>query len=148
MANIVYTKGLAEWLDPTTGPGVGDWEWILERSTSTYSPSKSDQSLLDQGGWVEISVASYARKDIASPTFTPVYADEVAKVDIEDVAFGNLEAGQTVKAAVLARNDAGNYVPVLRVDTDVGGLLPRDLGGGAFTLQINVSGLFTVGQSA
>ena len=147
MANIVYNKGLAQWLDPATGPGVGDWEWILERSTSTYSPNKDDESLLDKAGWVEISVASYAKTDLANPTFAAVHASDLAKVDCDDVAFGNLEAGQTVKAAILARNDSGNYVPVLRIDTDSGGLLPRALGGGAFTLQLNTSGLLTVAQA-
>lgn len=147
MANIAYNLGLAKWLDPATGPGVGDWEWILERSTSTYSPDKDDDSLLDQAGWVEIDVASYARVDLASTTFAAVDASDVAKVDCADVSFGSLEAGQTVKSAILALNDAGNYVPFLRIDTDSGGLLPRDLGGGAFTLQINTDGLFTVGQA-
>lgn len=147
MANIVYNKGLAQWLDPATGPGVGDWEWILERSTSTYTPNKDDDSLLNQSGWVEITVATYARTNLAGTTFADVDASDLAKVDCSDVAFGNLEAGQTVKAAILARNDAGNYVPVLRIDTDSGALLPRALGGGAFTLQINASGLLTVAQA-
>lgn len=150
MANIVYNKGLAEWMDPATGPGVGDWEWILEDSTSTYSPDKDDDSLLDQTGWVEIddgTITSYARQDIANPSFADVDGSDVAKVDIDDVAFGALEAGATVKSAILARNDAGNYVPFLRIDTDSGGLLPRALGGGDFTLQINTSGLFTIGQA-
>lgn len=147
MANIVYNRGHAEWLDPATGPGVGDWEWILERSTSTYSPDKDDDSLLDQAGWVEISVASYTRQNIANPAWAPDDTSDLATVDIDDVAFGSLEAGQTVKSAILARNDAGNYVPCLRIDTDDSGLLPRALGGGAFTLQINASGLLTYGQS-
>jgi hypothetical protein len=147
MANSVYNKGLAEWLDPATAPGVGDWEWILERSTSTYTPDKDDESLLDKTGWVEISVASYARVNLASPTFAAVHASDLAKVDCADVSFGSLEAGQTVLSAILARNDAGNYVPFLRIDTDSGSLLPRALGGGAFTLQINASGLLTVAQS-
>lgn len=147
MANLVYNKGLAEWLDPATGPGVGDWEWILERSTSTYTPNKDDESLLDKAGWVEITVATYARQDIANESFAAVHASDLAKVDIDDVAFGNLEAGQTVLSAILARNDGGNYVPALRIDTDSGGLLPRALGGGAFTLQINASGLLTFAQA-
>lgn len=148
MANIVYNKGLAEWLAPATGPGVGDWEVILERSTSTYSPDKDDESLLDKTGWVEVSVATYARQDIANPSFAAVHASDLAKVDIDDVAFGSLEAGQTVKSVILARNNGGNYVPFLRLDTDSGSLLPRALGGGAFTVQINASGLLTFAQSA
>jgi len=147
VANIVFNKGLAEWLDPATGPGVGDWEVILERSTSSYSPDKDDESLLDKGGWVEITVATYARADIANESFAAVHASDLAKVDIDDVAFGSLEAGQTVKSIIVARNDAGNYVPFLRIDTDDGALLPRALGGGAFTVQINASGLLTFAQA-
>lgn len=145
--NIIYNKGLAEWTDPATGPGVGDWEVILERSTSTYSPDKDDESLLDQTGWAEISVASYARQDIAGFASAAVHASDKAKHDINDVAFGSLEAGQTVKSIILARNDGGNYVPFERVDTDDGGLLPRALGGGAFTVQINADGLVTFAQA-
>lgn len=148
MANIVYNKGLAQWTDPATGPGVGDWEWLLERSTSTYSPDKDDESLLDKAGWVELSVASYVRTDLAGFSSAAVHASDLAKHDVNDVAFGTLEAGQTVKSAILARNDAGNYVPALRVDTDSGALLPRALGGGTFTLQINASGLLTFAQQA
>lgn len=147
MANIIYNKGAAEWFAPATGPGVGDWEVILERSTSTYSPNKDDESLLDKTGWVEITVAAYARQDIASFTSAAVHASDLAKHDIADVSFGNLEAGETVKAVIIARNDAGNYVPFIRIDTDSGGLLPRALGGGAFTVQINASGLLTIAQS-
>ena len=147
MANIVYNKGLAEWLDPATAPGVGDWEVLLERSTSSYAPNKDDESLLDKAGWVEVSVASYVRQNIAGPTFAAVHASDLVKVDINDVAFGSLEAGQTVLSIIVARNDAGNYVPFLRIDTDSGALLPRALGGGAFTVQINTSGLLTVAQA-
>jgi len=147
MANIVYNKGLAQWTDPATGPGVGDWEVILERSTSTYAPDKDDDSLLDQAGWVEIDVATYARQDLANFASAAVDGSDLAKHDVDDVAFGNLEAGQTVKSVIVARNDGGNYVPFLRIDTDSGGLLPRALGGGAFTVQINASGLLTFAQS-
>ena len=147
MANIVYNQGHAEWLDPATAPGVGDWEVLLERSTSTYSPDKDDTSLLDKSGWVEISVFTYVRQNVAGPTWTAVHASDLVKVDINDVAFGNLEAGQTVLSIIVARNDAGNYVPFLRLDTDSGSLLPRALGGGAFTVQINASGLLTLAQA-
>ena len=147
MANIIYNKGLAEWTDPATGPGVGDWEVLLERSTSTYAPNKDDESLLDKEGWVEITVATYARQDIGGFTSAAVHASDLAKHDISDVAFGNLETGQTVKSMILARNDAGNYVPFERVDTDDSALLPRALGGGAFTVQVHANGLITFAQS-
>jgi hypothetical protein len=148
MANIIYNKGLAEWLDPATGPGVGDWEVLLERSTSTYTPDKDDETLLNKAGWAEISVATYSRQNLAGFSAAAVHASDLVKVDVADVDFGNLETGQTVKSVIIARNDAGNYVPFMRIDTDSGSLLPRELGGGAFTIQINASGLFTVAQAA
>jgi hypothetical protein len=63
------------------------------------------------------------------------------------VEFGSLEAGQTVKAIIIYRDDAGNGVPLLYLDTDAGSLLPRALGGGAFTVTINASGLLTIAQA-
>lgn len=147
MANIVYQAGLKELFEAATTIAAGTWEAILERSTSTYSPDKDDDSLLDKAGWVEISVASYAREAITGEAVSVVDASDAVKIDVADIDFGTLEAGQTVKAVIIARNDAGNYVPLLRIDTDSGGLLPRALGGGNFSITINASGLFTVAQA-
>ena len=151
MANIMYNKGAAEWMDPATAPGVGTWEWILERGDavggSTYVPDKDHETLLNQAGWVEVSVAAYERKNLASTTWAAVHASDLVKIDCANVDFGTLEAGQTVKSVILARNDMGNYVPFLRIDTDEGGLLPRALGGGNFQVTINASGLLTLAQA-
>lgn len=147
MPNIIYNLGAAQWTDPATGPGVGTWEVLLERSTSTYAPDKDDTTLLNQGGWVEISVATYARQAIASFASTAVHASDLVKHAIANIEFGALEAGQEVKSVILARNDGGNYVPFIRVDTDAGGLLPRDLGGGNFNVNIHADGLLTFGQA-
>lgn len=147
MSNIIYNLGLAELLQAASAIDAGDWECLLERSTSTYAPDKGDDSLLDQTGWVEVSVTSYARQDVASISVTADDANDRAVIDVGDVSFGSLEAGQTVKAIIIARNDAGNYVPLLRIDTDDGGLLPRALGGGVFTAQISADGLVYFAQT-
>jgi hypothetical protein len=146
VANIIYNAGLRDLLVAAKTFDAGTYKCALERSTSTYTPNKDDDSLLDQAGLVLITVASYSVKTIATPTITAVDASDLVKIDCDDVAFGNLEAGQTVKAILIYRDDGGNGVPLLRIDTDSGSLLPRALGGGAFTISINASGLLTLAQ--
>lgn len=147
MANIVYQAGLVDLLTTAKTWGAGTWKVLLERSTSTYTPDKDHDSILDQTGLIEISVATYVRQTIASPTVTTVDASDKIMIDCADIAFGNLEAGQTVKGVIVYRDDGSNGVPLLRIDTDTGGLLPRALGGGAFTINLNVGGLLTIAQS-
>lgn len=148
MANIIYNAGLRDLLlNGKTFNAGGSYKMALERSTSTYTPNKDDDSILNASGIVWISVASYAIQAIPSPTVAEVDASDLVKVDCDDVAFGNLEAGQTVKAIIVYRDDGANGVPLLRIDTDSGSLLPRALGGGAFTISINASGLLTLAQA-
>lgn len=147
MANILYNAGLADLLTTVKAWGAGTYKCALERSTSTYLPDKDDDSLLNQAGLVLITVASYATQTITCIAAVAVDASDLVKLDCNDIAFGNLEAGQTVKAILIYRDDGLNGVPVLRIDTDSGGLLPRALGGGAFTVTINASGLLTFAQA-
>jgi hypothetical protein len=147
MANIVYQSGVVDLLTTAKTWGAGTWKVLLERSTSTYTPSKDDNSLLDQSGFVELSVASYARLTTASPTVAVDDANDRVLIGCNTFSFGNLEAGQTVKAVIIYRDDGSNGVPLLRVDTDAGGLLPRALGGGAFTVTLNAAGLISLAQA-
>ena len=84
---------------------------------------------------------------LASITVTADDDSDLVKIDCGDVAFGTLETGQTVKSVIVARDDGSNYVPLLRFDTDDTGLLPRALGGGAFAVHINTSGLLRFAQA-
>ena len=147
MANIIYNAGLRDLLKGATAIDTGTYKCLLERDTSTYSPDKDDDSLLDQPGFVEISVASYARQILSSITVTADDVNDQAVIDCGDINFGTLEAGQTVKSVIVARDDGLNYVPLLRIDTDSGGLLPRALGGGNFTVQISSNGLIILSQA-
>ena len=150
MANIVYQAGLRELLIAATDFATGDWEMLLESSTSTYAPNKDDDSLLDKAGWDEIDVVltpSYVRQNLAGKVVSVVDGSDRVMIDCNNVAFGNLEAGATVKAVHIARNDGGNYVPFMRIDTDAGGLLPRALGGGAFSVHIHADGLAHIAQA-
>jgi len=49
-----------------------------------------------------------------------------------------------VKSLIIYRDDAGNGIPLMRIDADAGGLLPRALGGAAFTITLNAVGLATI----
>lgn len=149
MANIIYNAGLRDLLVNTKTIDTATYKVLLERSTSTYSPNKDDDTIGGMTGLVEISVASYARVTITTPTITEVDGSDLVKLDFDDVAFGSLEAGQTVLSAIVYRHVGadGSNVPLARIDTDSGGLLPRALGGGAFTLQIHASGFITFAQA-
>ena len=149
MANIIFNAGLRDLLKTTKTFDAGTYKALLVRSTSTYTPNKDDDTISGLTGLVEISVASYARQTITTPTIAEVDASDLVKVDCDDVAFGSLESGQTVKAIIVYRfvtNDTDS-IPLLYIDTDSGSLLPRALGGGAFTVQINASGLLTFAQA-
>lgn len=149
MANIIYQAGLADLLSNGKTIDAGTYKVLLERSTSTYSPNKDDDTISGLSGLVECSVTSYARQTIGSPTITKDDTGDKVVIDCADVSFGTLEAGQTVKAAIVFRhvtNDSDS-VPLLYIDTDVNSLLPRALGGGAFTLQISANGLITFAQA-
>ena len=123
---------------------------LLERSTSTYTPNADHNFVSELTGLVEISVASYARQTAASPTAVEDDANDWCKMDANDIAFGNLEAGQTVKALIfyiqIGGSDAtpADDILLCRYDVDSGGALPANLGGGAFTVQFNVNGLMTL----
>jgi len=149
MANILYQAGVVDLLTNTKTFDTATWKVRLERSTSTYTPDKDHDTVLDFTGWVEVSVASYAHETITTPTISAVDGSDLVKIDCADADFGNLEAGQTVKAVLVVRYVDGGTgdVPLLYIDTDSGGLLPRALGGGNFTVQINASGLITIAQA-
>jgi hypothetical protein len=83
---------------------------LLERSTSTYTPN-IDHDFLDDftgGSGVEITVASYARQSLASKAIAYDSTKNQVEYDAADVAFGNLESGQTVKSIIVYRQIGGD----------------------------------------
>lgn len=87
--------------------------WMLLRSTSTYNFNPDDDFVGDlfTNGAVEISVPSYARQAAAGNAVTLDDANNRSIFSENTVAFGALEAGQTVKAFVLYEfitNDAAS----------------------------------------
>jgi hypothetical protein len=153
MANIIYNAGLRDLLKGAKAFDTATYKALLEDSTSTYAPNKDDDNIGAFSGFVELPVANvptYARQTIGSPTIVEVDASDLVKISCGNIVFGNLEAGKTVRSIIIYQHQAGgdgNCVPLIRIDTDSGGLLPRALGGGAFTIDINASGLVTVAQS-
>ena len=147
MPNIIYTPGLRDLLTHQRTFDEAEYVALLERDTSTYSPSKSHETLLNQEGWQEISVASYSREVIGNVAITADTVNDRVVLDCGNVDFGSLEAGQTAKSVIVARNDGGNLGPLLRIDDDAGDLLPRALGGGNFSVHINATGLITFAQA-
>ena len=149
MANILYNQGIKDLLTGATAIDTATYKALLERSTSTYTPNKDDDNIGAMTGLVEVSVASYARVTITTPTLTVQDGSDNVKIDFDDVNFGTLEAAQTVKSVIVYRHVGadGVNIPLARIDTDSGSLLPRALGGGNFTIQINASGFATAAQA-
>lgn len=148
MANTIYNSFLDALNDSI------DWSTAvirvaLERSTSTYSVDPDHDFVSDLSGFVEITVASYARVTVAG-TKTKDDTNNWIKYDLADAAFGSLESGQTVKAIVLyvqtGGNDASPSNDPLIAYIDTADLLPAALAGDDFTVTWNSNGLFTLAQ--
>ena len=154
MANVIYTKGLAE-----IQKNDLDWEtavicMLLERSTSAYVPNK-DHDFLDSftaGGGVEISVASYARRTLTGCGINLNDVSDQVEFKSNNVAFGSLEAGQVVESLLVYLQVGGDDsspeddVLLMYIDTDFNGILPVSLGGGAFNVTVNGEGLMKMSQ--
>lgn len=152
MANLIYTKFLE-----LVAKNDLDWETVvlramLERSTSTYSPDKDHDDRGDLTGFVEISVGSYARRTLANAAVNLNDAADRVELDADDLAFGNLESGQTVKALVIYQQVGGDDstpnddILVAYIDTDSGGLLPAALAAAPFFVTVNAQGLIQFAQ--
>lgn len=153
MANVVYTKfleGLANGTIDFDAAGTVV-RCMLERSTSTYTPNKDHDYVSDLSGFVECSVASYARQTVASKAVNIDDANDRVELDFADIAFGNLETGQTVDALVFYvqtggdDSSASDDVLIAYIDTATG--LPATLGGGAFNVTINAEGFLQLAQA-
>lgn len=151
MANIIYNRGHADCFRGAKALDTASYRMLLVRSTSTYTPDKDHDFLSDlfSGGLVEISVASYSRKTISGITITADDAGDAVRVTFSDVDFGSLESGQTVKAIVIYRHetDDNDSVPLVYLDTDTAGLLPRALGDAPFIVASPSTGFLVSSQA-
>ena len=153
MSNIIFTRALEQ-----IQKNDLDWETsvirvLLERDTSVYVPDKRHDYLdsFTGGGGSEISSASYARQTLANCAIILDDANDLVKLDCDNILFGNLETGQTVKALLVYLQVGGddstpaNDVLIAYIDT-VSGVLPAALGGGAFNVTISSDGFIRVQQ--
>lgn len=91
--------------------GAGTLKALLLRSTGTYvfNPDNDFVADLTTNGMVEISVASYVRQTLGGRTLNLDDTLDRAWADVNDIAFGTLEAGQTVSGILIyehVTNDA------------------------------------------
>lgn len=139
MARILYPEGFSniDWASDTI-------RMLLERDTSAYTPN-IDHDFLDDfttGGGVEITVATYARQSLAAKAKAYDSAKDQVEYDCNDVAFGNLEAGQTVKAFIVYRQVGGddstpaNDDLILYDDGKIDVVLAADASGAATTIYV------------
>lgn len=151
MANIIYTRFFERIAGANLNWASAVLRAMLERSTSTYTPNKDHDYVGDLSGFVEISVASYARQTLGSGAVNIDDANDRVELDCADISFGNLESGQTADALVLYAQTGGNdSTPnddplIAYIDTATG--LPAVLGGGAFNVTINSEGLIQLAQA-
>ena len=83
---------------------------MLLRSTSTYTFNPDHDYVADilSNGGVELSVASYTRQTLTGSTITIDDTNNWTMWDFDNIAFGALETGQTVKAIVLYEFDTND----------------------------------------
>lgn len=153
MANVIYTRALANGFNGTTDYDAAGTvlRFLLERSTSSYSPNKDHDFVSDLASLVEITVASYARVNAANKAVNIDDANDRVELDFDDLSFGNLESGQTAAALIAYVQTGGDDTTatddplVCRIDTATG--LPAVLGGGAFTVVLDAQGFIQLAQA-
>lgn len=145
MANIIFTKWMEQYSKATWEGGV--IRCMLERSTSTYVPDVDHEFVDDLTNFLEISVSSYARQTLDNAAVVKDDANDRIELDSDNIAFGNLESGQTVKAMLFYVQVGGDDstpeddILIAYFDTDSTTLFPLALAGGAFNVTINAEGL-------
>jgi len=153
MANVIYTTFLQKLANG--GIDFDDGAVVvraaLERSTSTYSANKDHEFMDDLTSFVECTVASYARQTVANKAVNLDTSNDRIELIFDDVAFGTLESGQTVKGIVLyvqtGGNDASPEDDSLICYIDTATNLPAVLADGPFTVVINAEGLIQIAQA-
>lgn len=99
--------------------GVEVVKAMLLRDTGSYvfDPDHANVDAILATG-VEISVASYSRQSLANKTITQDDANDREKFDADNIAFGNLESGQTVSQVIFYEEltDDSDNVPLIHID--------------------------------
>lgn len=111
--NGPYTRFTHRRLTNAADIVAGTLRCLLLRSTGTYNYDPDHDFVADlfSNGAVEITVASYLRQTLGGKNISLDDANDRTVLDFSDLAFGNLEAGQTVSALVFYEfitNDAAS----------------------------------------
>ncbi len=151
MADIIYNRFIYlvnnHTIDLTSSGTVV--RALLERSTSTYSPDKDHDYVSDLTSLVEISVSGYARITATTKAVSLDDTNDRALWDFDDLDFGTLASGQSVKSLILYQQTGGNDSSpsddplICRIDSIFS---PYALGGGDFKLVLNAAGLMKMVQ--
>lgn len=145
MASFIYLKAYEGFKNGSIDWDTDVFRALLERDTSTYTPN-IDHDFLDDfttGGGVEISVASYARQTLTNNAVAIDTANDRVEADTDNLAFGNLESGQTVKAVIIYRQVGGsdatpaNDELIAYIDGTVDVILAANALSGATTIYVD-----------
>jgi len=159
MANTIFDKWLEVRANKTYGWDSGTTiRALLVDGSSTYTPNRSHTTVAQcvSNGLVEVSGSGYSRVTLSNKTVTINAAEHRVEYSCDQLQFGEIEAGITVKAVLLfirvgASDNASVDIPIMYIDTAQGppnGVnLPFETGGGAVTMTIPTSGLLYHKQS-
>jgi hypothetical protein len=111
--NGLYTSYVHRRQNHSTSITAATVRALLLRSTGSYAfnPDHDFVSDIFSNGGVEITVASYARQTLAGKAVNLDDANDRTVFDFDNIAFGNLEVGQTVSGIVFYEfitNDAAS----------------------------------------
>jgi hypothetical protein len=151
MADLIFTRGLYlvnnHTIDLTDGATV--LRALLERSTSTWAPDRDNHFLSNATGLVEISAGGYGRVTITGKSVVEDDANDRGRFTFDEVNFGALDPGQTVKSVVIYQQVGGDDstpaddVLIARLDTG----FPWTLGGAdEFIVELAAAGLWVFKQ--
>lgn len=108
--NLVYHKFLEQVAKQNCNWETDVFRCLLERDTSLYVPDQDHDHLDDftGGGGVEISAASYGRQTLGTKIVTRDTTKDQIEYDCDNIAFGQLEVGQTVKGIIVYEQVGGD----------------------------------------
>lgn len=154
MANTLYNRFLELESNKTYGWDSGTTvRAMLVKDSSTYVPDKDHTTVQDliTNGLVEADAAGYSRQTVSNKIVYNNSNTDTIEYRCDNINFGDLAAGQTIKAIVLfirtgASDAPANDIPIAYIDTAAGGSLPMTTGGGAFIVNMPSTGIITKQQ--
>jgi hypothetical protein len=138
MPSGFYNKGLYEIGSGDTNLVSSTIKAMLLKDTASFN---RDHNFVSDVVAHELSVGGYARQAVANKTMTENDTLDAAYWDADNVAFGALAAGQTVKFVVFFRDTGADATSPLIACWQ---LVETATDGGAFSFAPNAAGLAKV----